>query len=373
MAQVVVAPEVRGDWERGEGEVRLMLRSDVDLATAFAAMSAVSDRVSDRPDDPIEMWRPAALPFGVGLFVVMDPPQYDAVLDGLVAGLEAEGISGVLTSHGSGVDAPHPLAAQRRGVTTELITCRVSLVGQPAPPRSWRVDGQVIDTVVSALVRWCLDGDPARELHYSGAGFSITTDGDEAVRLLSLQLRNDPSEACSVACALASEAVREVDFSMWNGYVALMSAPRGPMGDRWREHVDAVVDGLSLVAGPARYAMVRRGSTWRRLASADVLARDWVAMPHLTRPQRLLTRALVLEDHRVPDAFGIQLLGPGHAASVPSSGDWTRTVVAGDRVLLKHRDPAAWYARPRPDEATLRAARVDLGPLLMDDDAVLGR
>lgn len=367
MAAVMVAPDLRRDWERGEGVVRVVLRSDVELVTAFAAMTAVSERVRSHE---IEMWEPTALPFGVGLYVVMDPPQYDAVLDGLVAGLVELGISGSLTSHGPPVDdPPHPLAVERRAATTELIAGRVSVLGEsswPSPPYGWIVDDQVIDDVAATAVRWCCAGDAARAMHYGGADFAVVTDGGDAVQLLSLQLRDGSSRVCSVACVLPSGMVRQVDFAMSIGYVALISGSGGPMDAVWREHVDAVRVGVVEVAPFARYAMVRRGKTWRRLASADVLARDWVAMPHLSRPRRL-SRALPLEDRRVPDAFGIQLLGPGHAAGTPSSDDWTRTPVARDRVLLERRDLAAWFSRPRPDEATLRAARDDLRPLLIDD------
>lgn len=109
VARVTVAPEVALDWRRGEGEVRLVLSSDADLATAFAAMRSASDAV--RSSYVIEMREPTVLPFGVGLFVVMDPPQYEASSACFVSRLEAMGIS-----RRAGVTcAADPRAAPARG------------------------------------------------------------------------------------------------------------------------------------------------------------------------------------------------------------------------------------------------------------------
>jgi hypothetical protein len=72
------------------------------------------------------------------------------------------------------------------------------------------------------------------------------------------------------------------------------------------------------------------------------LAHDWV----WREPERVngFVR-IALEPRYAPDAFGIQLLGPGYADRIPTGPDWQATPLHGGSVLLEHLDPAAWYAQ----------------------------
>ncbi len=54
------------------------------------------------------------------------------------------------------------------------------------------------------------------------------------------------------------------------------------------------------------------------------------------------------EDVLAPDAFGVQLLGPGYRDRVPRGPDWEHRDLGDGCVLLVHRDLAAWFAEPMP-------------------------
>jgi len=58
-------------------------------------------------------------------------------------------------------------------------------------------------------------------------------------------------------------------------------------------------------------------------------------------------RADAFEDHLVPDAFGVQLMGCGYDGWTPAGEGWRATQLAG-ATLVEHDDPAAWYAQPFP-------------------------
>jgi hypothetical protein len=95
------------------------------------------------------------------------------------------------------------------------------------------------------------------------------------------------------------------------------------------------VDFLRLVGDDVVYGFVRRVPP---SGARERLRRSWLD-------------ATAHEDHLVPDAFPIQLLGPGYAGRVPAGDDWRATALSEDRVLLEHVDPAAWF-----DELTLEEA-----------------
>jgi hypothetical protein len=101
---------------------------------------------------------------------------------------------------------------------------------------------------------------------------------------------------------------------------------RGVRFDRLGAH-----DDLNDDAAPDGYHCV--GSASRRNAAND-------------RPAGTGFAPEAFEDVYAPDVFGIQLLGPGYAGRVPEHPRWETEPVGTASVLLKHADPAAWYAAP---------------------------
>jgi hypothetical protein len=109
------------------------------------------------------------------------------------------------------------------------------------------------------------------------------------------------------------------------------------------------------------------------------LAYDWPPPPHF---RASVGRSDAFEDRFAPDAFGVQLLGPGYAGRVPDGTEWRQTSMDAGSVMLEHIDPGAWFdaafapfggiANPTntvvdvPD--VLAAGREAFAPILFRDD-----
>ncbi|MCA4135749.1 hypothetical protein [Arthrobacter sp. M4] len=92
---------------------------------------------------------------------------------------------------------------------------------------------------------------------------------------------------------------------------------------------------------------------------------EWPERPYLMRGKSQAGRTIA--ETYVPDAFGVQLIGPRHR--IPSgSNQWRQEPAPGNRTLLIHRDPAAWFAGPLPEPLTLERAREDLAPILLTNE-----
>ena len=122
-------------------------------------------------------------------------------------------------------------------------------------------------------------------------------------------------------------------------------AEGGPVLHRagWRPSVAAVTELVELVSGDAVYGFVRRVPALTDAEFASPRSTDWL--------RRSSLEAIAHEEHRAPDAYAIQLLGPGYAGRIPGGADWRATDLTAGRVLLEHVDPAAWF-----DELTLEQA-----------------
>jgi hypothetical protein len=96
----------------------------------------------------------------------------------------------------------------------------------------------------------------------------------------------------------------------------------------------------------------------------------------------LIRERQAVEDRFVPDAFGIQLLSQGHQDRLALGSDWRVEPLASGRLLVEHKDPAAWFdgslvrfgGHPNPyywpfppTPPFLARARVEFDPLVYRD------
>jgi hypothetical protein len=120
------------------------------------------------------------------------------------------------------------------------------------------------------------------------------------------------------------------------------------------------------------YAFVRRGEDRASARYGASLARDWPARPGFMAAAGFEG---AFEERWAPDAFAVQLLGPGYANRIPVGPSWKHTA-AGDCSLVEHVTPAAWFAQPfvptgtlpeaAPIPDVLAAARSDFHDILID-------
>ena len=83
------------------------------------------------------------------------------------------------------------------------------------------------------------------------------------------------------------------------------------------------------------------------------------------------------EDHAAPDAYPIQLFGPGYEGRLPGGGEWSATELGAGRVLLEHAELEPWFddltieealrGESLPRRAVLERARASLAPILFEE------
>jgi hypothetical protein len=124
------------------------------------------------------------------------------------------------------------------------------------------------------------------------------------------------------------------------------------------------------------YGFVRRGWAVDEALLDHSLPYDWPERAD-REPGGIGFTAYAFEDLFAPDAFAVQLLGPGYAGRVPEPSDWRQERAGTAAVVLEHHDPAAWFDAPfvpfrnrtwerdRPEPpAVLARARETLAPIL---------
>ena len=143
----------------------------------------------------------------------------------------------------------------------------------------------------------------------------------------------------------------------------------------WRRALAELTEMLREHAELLAYGCIKHGSavTYARLGSSLRYDRP----PRRDLPLRDAHRPgnEAFEDAYAPDAFGVQLLGPGYAGRVPDSPAWRQQRVGSASVLLEHIDLPAWFEAPfvpcgstngelTEPPAVLAQARAELAPIL---------
>jgi hypothetical protein len=148
-------------------------------------------------------------------------------------------------------------------------------------------------------------------------------------------------------------------------------------GDWWIAAVQTLVDFLVEHSASLEYGGLRRG--WWTTDALGLLSDqlDWPEGGPVMR-RRIGFTPEAFDDLVARDAYGIQLLGPGHARLSDLPAHWRQEPAPGGRTLVQHVDRAAWFAEPfvplppsmrvaaksRPAPALLVQAREELHPIL---------
>ena len=268
----------------------------------------------------------------------------------------------------------------------QLFECRLRVKGERhhfrGPNWGWRGEPEALWSVVAAGIQWCVRNAPLLPL--------------------TAKIRTTPATTLRPDQDLRGYVRRGLEVSAQVGVVRLTS----PAPDRFRTLiVEASRGRVSLIEGGATletgdwetaerglraliqatsdltvYGFIKRGSYRPAAESGYSLSEDWPPAEH-HEPAAQLGGAF--EDEYAPDAFGVQLLGPGYAGRVPRGPAWNRTSAGSDGVIVEHVDPAAWFAelfvpfggRPNytlppipPVPSVLARAREDFAGILFRDD-----
>jgi hypothetical protein len=388
---VEVANRIWLEWrDRGElvkdPRIDLLLSSNLAPREALDALTEAlgaavaeldpGEELPDGYDEPlVGECRVAILGDGVVL-QVYDSDMLRLLLELIATGLERRGVEGRLDVYEPKVVPPPPMKIA-------LVECRMRVRGERHHLRrwvhEWKIDADAFRAVVAAGARWCtsLPGSLALSIDTIPR---VTVDAQDDLA----ELLRGAVERTGVVCDLTSaspDRYRTMAFTPRDGRVTLIEAGEAIERDGgWREPLREHTKFLECNAPQLVYAYIKHGSNWGHAKHASTLMWDW---PHRSGGDR---GEGWFEDTHIPDAFAIQLLGPGHAGRVQPTSSWRQTQLENGAVILEHTDLPAWFDTPfapfggmnHPSQAfeppeVLARAREDLKPVLFRDEIAFGQ
>lgn len=341
--------------------------ADAAWATALEQVHAEMDTAERRTGE--WTWTPTARGL---LLSVAEAWHFEDELRAIARRLGADGLRGTIgVADDSAVVVPPRKAP--------LVQLQVRLRGERTRPFErgyrWTPDDAALERVVASAVGWldALPGAPARSFWTDGPAVAVARGESLVDHLLRAADAGFPSAATG---AVADGVFRLVRLNVTGGAVILQEGTVAPAAGR----LDGPAVAAALVAfardhaGDVVYGFVRRGWSTEWTLTRYELKVDWPGRPD-DRPYAIGHSDQAFEDVAAPDAFGVQLLGPGYAGRGPIGGSWTEEVI-GDARLLRHADPSAWFSEafslppdgadpndPSPPELLVQARR-ELAPLL---------
>jgi hypothetical protein len=232
----------------------------------------------------------------------------------------------------------------------------------------WETDPQAYEAILAAGRNWCGRAGP-------DATFSLTkgTLGPIPVERAEDTLDRLLDAVTGIThvnlTAVTADAFRCVAARPWVGAVSLIAGGADIGGQALAELTGLLRDHAELLV----YGYIKRGWSLSG-ALLDAPIDDWPERPD-AQPRGIGFTREAFDDLFAPDAFDVQLLGPGYTGRVPASPSW-RHQQTGGAVLLEHVDPAAWFDAPfvpfgrmlpRPERhvpEVLDRARTELAPIL---------
>jgi hypothetical protein len=320
---------------------------------------------------PAGAWDLAKVPEGVMLTVGEKCGAFELLLKRVAADLEGQGLTGSFDLY------ELPLVP-RPPKLTDLLEARLRVNGERFPQGyhyRWEADREALWRVAVAGVGWCLETPPDR-----GVNLQVRTlpplplrPADDAEALLREGLASAESLGNVVLRNLGAHRFRSVAVEPSTGRVTLVDGGSAIHGDGWEDSLRELTDVIRAISRELVYGFIKRGTLTHPAESSWSLTQDWPQPP-----SGLSKRGEPFEDRHVPDAFGIQLLGPGFAGRIPTGLDWRHTPLDGDRVLVEHCDLDAWLRGLRLEDALkgvtqpnadlLAAARADFASILFREE-----
>ena len=376
-------PAWREQADRFDEPALLMLFSPAgDHATAAEALResvlevqdayrAEAERAGD-PEPPFTgEWDWVRVSDGV-LVQVVECDVLEEVLPAVAAALERRGIDGAFDLRDLPAVATPPTNAH-------LLECRVRVRGERLRrgPRSylWQADPHAHEAVLAGAERWCRRRGhrAAQSLSWSTVAPVPLEPGEDVVD----RMREAVADRLHVeVSAVTADEFRTVAARAWSGGVSLVEGGAWMDAGGWRRALAELTAALRDHADRLAYGYVRRGWAVTEARLDDALPYDWPER-HDYRPRGIGFTSEAFEDLYAPDAFAVQLLGPGYAGRIPEAAGWRQERVGTASVLLEHVDLPAWFDAPfvpfrhraRPTErpqppAVLAEARVELAPIL---------
>ena len=313
-------------------------------------------------------WSWVRVPDGV-LVQVVESENFEDVLPAVAAVLERRGVEGVF-------DLRERPTAARPPITAHMLECRVRVRGERLRPEErayrWQADPTAHEAILAAGERWCRQcgASPNQSLAVSTVPPVPLAHGEDVLE----RMRDEVVHGMHVAVSsVAGDEFRSVAARAHAGGVSLVMGGAWVEGGEWPAAVEELVGLLREHAELLVYGYIRRGWAVQDALLDPSLPFDWPRRPDF-EPRGIGFARQAFEDVYAPDAFGVQLLGPGYAGRVPEVPAWRAEPVGDESTLLVHSDPPAWFDEPfvpfrqrtAPPETpdVLTQARVELAPIL---------
>ena len=352
--------------------IELLLTSELDPVAATQLLSRAVTRVVHAfearhahvppgVDEPFAgEWDVTRVPEGAMLIGGYKSDAFEELLQAIVEDLGREGLRGTLDLY-----ALPEVPSLPAGIG--VVEARVRVLGRRVVNGRdrWAANRAALDRVLRTASRWCLEARPDR-----GVTLRRGAMPELLVRRCDSpygRLRDVMGDAgWTTLRSVGNERFRSATVAPDEGRVTIVEG--GPVVHRagWRPSVAAATEFLRAVSADVVYGFTRRVS---RLTDAE--------FPNPQSTDRLQTSqldAVAHEERFAPDAFAIQLLGPGYAARIPIGEDWREIQLGAGRVLLEHTDPAPWFDEITLEEAlagesvprrgVVERARSDFAPIL---------
>jgi hypothetical protein len=335
------------------------------------AYQAEAERSGDPDPAFTGEWNWVRVSDGV-LVKVVECEVFEEVLPAVAAALERRGIEGAFDLR----DRP---AVATLPITAHVLELRARVRGERLrrEQRSylWQADPAAHDAILAVAERWCRQrgGRATRSLSSGTVGPVPVEPGEDVLD----RMREAVVDRMHVELsALRGDEFRSVAARAWSGGVSLVVGGASVEAGQWRRALAELTGVLRDHADLLAYAYVKRGWAVKEALLADSLAYDWPQRAD-HQPRGIGFTPEAFEDVYAPDAFAVQLLGPGYAGRVPESAAWREERVGSAAVLLEHVELPAWFdapfvpfrnrawhvERPQPP-AVLAQARTELAPIL---------
>jgi hypothetical protein len=226
------------------------------------------------------------------------------------------------------------------------------------------VDSDLADYVATFLVDWVCAGVErplVRTLSSLLVGYGLPeeTDGDGLYGLL-----REAAERDRVEVLIEGEtSYRRVSLHLSSGVADLAVGWLTDDVADFPAALSELIDTLARMAPWLEYGRIMRVRGSQVAPSGGTAYDSGHRPPPAWQNDARPNLRVVTKRGSIPDAFGIQLLGPHILArtdlSLDRLPDWSATAF-GDRLFLLHDSLDAWYANATPERTVLEKARRDL-------------
>jgi hypothetical protein len=348
-----------------DNAVAVMRESVLEVQDAF---EADAER-SGVPDPPFTgEWNWVAVPDGV-LVQVVECDILEDVLPAVAAALERRGVEGVFDVRERPTVAAPPMSAH-------MLECRVRVRGERLRREErayrWETDPDAHEAVLAVAERWCrqLGASANQSLAVSTVPSVPLAPGEDVLD----RMRKAVVDGMHVeVSAVTEDEFRSVAARALAGGVSLVVGGAWVEAGEWPPALAELTGLLGEHADLLAYGYIRRGWAVKEALLGNSLPYDWPTRPD-HQPRGIGFAPQAFDDVFAPDAFGVQLLGPGYEGRVPDVPAWRRERVGEASILLGHADLPAWFDEPFAPfrhraphvepPAVLARARVELAPIL---------